>query len=684
MYADVVFPLKLPPLTYRIPTGALSEYNGNLNGRIVKAPLRGRSTYGLVTSIMDKPEIGGGKNIKEIQGIHRHFASESTISFLKWLSDYYLSPMGVALKPYFFEEAISVSVHQKSGGEVKAEGTPAIQKPDVERNIEEGRTLAPDIDLPSITQSLTAVCQGIKDKDYRSFLLQVPSIPLEHLFLNEVFNEAGSGIHGAIILVPEIGQIERLLSPLQGIFGERLCILHSRLTKREKIEAIQRVISGRSDVILGTRSAVLAPLKNISFIAVLSEHSPSYKGEEGLRYHGRDIAVMRGFIEGAGVLLSSICPSIESVYNSKIGKYTFLDARSWVVSHGTYQPKKKIKIINMRKSALKRRVISEEVFKEAKRLHLKKETLLFLVGRKGYSLIRCEDCNHILKCSGCHLPLVFYKSRDMLRCHYCGHEERVPESCIECKGFNTKPSGAGTERMKEELEGLLKTGPIIVEKGKGLLTEPRDRDSNLLSDFTPFVIGTSYVTRKLRDKMFDSAAILNIDALLSRPDFRAYERTFQEVMQVSQSVRTDGSTFLQTWHPENIVLRFIKSYDFDGFYKYELSQRDSLGYPPLSRIISFNILTNRETSKIMLDTQNIADGVRAHNNKNSGHHRHMGIDLLGPIEIPSPAKSYRHCIQILMKSRAKKAVHLAAKILLSRLGKLKGVRINTDVDPLKI
>ena len=615
MYADVAFPIKLPPLTYKLPVVAPPD----MEGRIVKALLMGKSRYGLIVAVTDNPDFKG-KDIKAVQDIRHHFVSGNGIKFLKWISDYYLAPIGIALKSGFFEEAVKSEVNGQ----------------------------------------YPAVGEKIKEKKYETFLFHAPSIHAEHAQLKEFLN---SDVRGVIILAPEINEIEKIAPDLKKIFGERLCVIHSKVTKAKRTDALRKIISGESDIVIGTRSAVFAPLKNISLIAVLGEHSPSYKAEESPGYNARDAAVMRGFIEKACVLLSSVSPSIESVYNAKIGKYTTLNADS---QPETKRPR--IKIVGANRTKGKASTIAGEVLKEAKNTISKNGKFLFLINRKGYSLIRCEDCGHTVQCKKCGIPLVFYKAKSAVRCNYCGLEKNIPESCEECKGFAMKPAGAGTEKIKEEVEELLGTKTLLLEKERSLSPSPLP----LAPDILPFVVGTTYAAKKLRDEKFDAAALFNIDQTLSQPDFRAYERTFQQVMQIAGTINPDGSLFLQTWNPKKRILRFIKNYDFHGFYDYEMSQRKMLDYPPFSKIVLFNIYYKKGTN-LLDDIRNIIEPAEI-----------KGLEVLGPVEIPPILKSYPHCIQILLKSKDSRLMHEYARQLLNRLGNLKDVRINVDVDPLKV
>lgn len=640
-YADILFPLKIPPLTYKVPEDAPAD----LKGRIVKAPLMGRSSYGVAVDIFKEADVSLKKKLREIQSIHRHCASEKDLQFLKWLSHYYIAPMGIALKSSFFEEII------KDTDGLQATG----------KDLKNDRSGAPALNV-----NVSLVCNGVKEKDYKTFLFHAHGLSDECSFLLEVVEGINSGLRGIIILVPEIGQIERIEQPLKQMFNQRVCVLHSKLGKSKRADSIRRLISGESDIVIGTRSAILAPLKEVSFIAVTGEHSPSYKAEEGLRYNARDVAVMRGFIEKRCVLLSSICPSLESVHNTNVGKYMQIGGNQKQYPAKYARPK--IKVIASQPGKSHYLSLSGELLQESKKLVSKNERVLFLVNRKGYSLIRCSDCGNILKCGRCLTSLVFHKGTGMVSCRYCGHSEKIPGICADCGGARLETFGTGTERVKEEVEEILKTEALIVERRQGTPTVmPND------SDVMPFVVGTAFVTGKAKEESFGAAAFLNTDALLSQPDFRTHERLFQEVLQVSQMVKNGGRIFLQTHMAKERILRFIRDYDFGGFYKHELSQRMALDYPPFTRIVLLNIFTKKISGDFLNEVRSIIY-----------ESAETGVEALGPVEIPSYAKSYKHCVQIMIKSKDSRATHASTKKILDRLEKNKGLRINVDVDPLKI
>ncbi|HXW69483.1 MAG TPA: hypothetical protein VEJ88_07715, partial [Dissulfurispiraceae bacterium] len=446
MYVNVAFPLKLPLLTYKTPEGPPVE----VIGRIVRAPLMGRSILGLVMSTCEKPEDVIKDDIREIQEIYQKVVPPSAIAFLQWLADYYLTPVGLALRSSFFEEIASI-VTQGTEDQAAADGP--------------GKPLIPCEAANSA--AVSAICTNIGMQGYRSFLYHAESSGEERSLLIAALTHLKDSLRHAVILVPEIAHLEHIISPLKNLFGERVCVLHSKLSRKEASGALTRIVTGESDIVVGTRSAILAPVRKVSFIAVLAEHSRSYKAEEGLRYNGRDIAVMRGFHEKACVLLSSICPSVESVYNVRVGKYVMLEHER-DMSTEMLAERPKIKIVAMSGTGGDGIILAPEPLKEAGRLASLKERFLFLSSRKGYSLLRCEDCGFVERCGTCDVPLVFHKGEDVLSCQYCGSAEKSYISCRQCGGTAVGAYGAGTERVKEQVEMLLKAEALLVEKGRSV------------------------------------------------------------------------------------------------------------------------------------------------------------------------------------------------------------------------
>ena len=655
MFVDVIFPLRLSALTYKVPEDA-GIAPSELKGKIVRAPLMNRRHLGVIVDVRETADPAT-RGIKEILSIHETFASVAFLQFLKWLSEYYITPIGLALKSSFFQEAVADMTETKRRERKKKDSGPC-ERPSFE------------VDAPFPAFIVEQVTNQIKADKYSALLYHSPDVESEYSSLLEILKQISEHNRGYIILAPETGIIERIAPAIGRIFGDRLCILHSKLGEKERADTIRNVLAGKTDVVLGTRSAALVPLPQLSFIAVLEEQSPSYKGEEGLHYNARDLAVMRGFIEKKCVLLSSICPSLESVFNARRGKYVRLNK----LTLQSEEARPHVKIVTFKTKKQSQLSLSPEAISHAKNMLQNNEQVLFMVGRKGYSLVRCEDCGHIESCPKCDIPMLFYKSTGMLKCHHCGNERRNPDHCDECGSSGLRSFSAGTERVREEVSNLLKSPTLLIEKAK-VSSSKSDFISNNpnLSDFVPLVIGTSLTKRKIcRGEKYSGAVLMNIDLLMAQPDFRAYERAFQEIVEVSQMVKADGSLLIQTKAPGSKVLKCLKHYDFEAFHELELAQRKDLDYPPYSKMVLFTVLgklNGAVTADVWRTVRDIKDSA---------------VTILGPVEVPSKSKSYEQSHQILLKSRDNKRLHEMAKSLLRNLEADRKIKVIVDVDPLKI
>ncbi len=659
MYAEVIFPLKVKSFTYRLQ----SDMPPDLIGRIVRAPLGNQSLYGIICDVRETLAFEENvpfeninhriSKVKQIISIHEHFGSSTTISLIKWLSEYYISPLGAALSSYPFKEAIKIIE------KFRLPNRDAFLANNYYSN-----------NLHNVERDISLLFNAIQDANYKAFLLHSPSSFYQKSFLRNICEKAAANLSGAIFLVPEIMQIDDIANIMKKIFGERVCSIHSKQGNKKRIEVIKGILSGQHDIIVGTRSAILMPLKKISFIAVLNEHSISYKGEEGLRYNGRDVAIMRGFLEGIPVLLSSICPSIESFNNAKNRKYHLLKPSQRLIDMSDIKIKPfssrrrpDIEIINMYDDENSGLSISKKVLLTAKKCLSANENMLFIVNKKGYSLITCRDCGYIFKCSNCKTPLIFYKKEGFLRCSKCGQEKRAPEGCNICRGMDLMPLGAGTERINEDISKFLNNEAILIEKNTQKLA---DNDS-----FIPFIIGRGHHIRRLSESIFKAVAFIDVDLYFLEPNYRANEKLFQEIIHFAELVKPDGCIYLQTRNPKNRILNFIKNYDFSGFYKNELAIRKEIGFPPFSRLILFNIFLKKEI-----------DGDRNEFQRILSQRQEEGIEILGPIELQSLEKSQIH-LRFLIKSKDRKRLNQLASSLKEAFNILKGVRVTTDVDPLR-
>ncbi len=470
----------------------------------------------------------------------------------------------------------------------------------------------------------------------------------------------------AIILVPEIVHISHVLPFIKETAGERLCVLHSGLSKGQRSEAMEKIISGQCNVVLGTRVAVFAPLKNVSLISVMHEHSSSYRTEEGLRFNARDIAVMRGYLEKAAVVLSSVCPSIESVYNSKRSKYTLIRPDVYSQSHRLETERPKIRILNMRNERQPAPNLSKTVINEALSSIRKNEKIMFVINRKGYSMLTCKECGSTETCGKCSIPLMFYKNDKSLRCHYCGAIAGSPEKCRRCGSFSLEPAGSGIERVEENIKKIFDIEPLRIDSDM----LKRKRIPEDLSDITegkPIILGTKLLTKRLHSsEKLGMAAVLNADSYLNQPDFRSAERTFHEMYGITDKIKPGGSLFIQTRMPQNYIFRHLKNYDYASFCDEELEKRKEMLYPPFSKLALITFKgRDCDTVRTEKAIREILSGNKA-------------LEVLGPSL--SVSKKGQKEYTLLLKTSSGKKLHSAVREFLKVFEGYKDLKVSVAID----
>jgi len=642
-FFDVVFPVNIGPLTYsrRVSSPGILK-----PGMLVSAPLKNRLAKGIVIGRSPAVPSGDIKEIHETIG-DAPLISISMITLMNWMSDYYMSERGLVLKTMLPSEAFKKT---KQRGNTPSSAHMAEEQP-------------ADYDLKTLgnnDNTITVFMKSLSEGVYKTTLLHAPSAAYEYSFLATLLGD----IRNIIVLVPEVTLAEGLFPAFAGRFGDRACLFHNELSRGSRSAALNRICSGSSDIVLGTRSAVFAPMKKVSLIAVLHEHDRSYKEEKTPYYNARDVAVMRGFIEKAPVLLSSACPSVESIHNCEKRKYTLINPED---------PGKrpKIKIIDMRYEKKSRPYLAKIVTDAAERHIRNHSRVSFVINRRGYStLMQCNDCDHIEECPHCSIPLILHKKDLLLKCHYCGYTlSPAPERCSKCKSHNIKMSGAGTQRIQEDLEGLLGTKTIRID------SDISARKSDLKSAVraasgseSRIIVGTKLMTKRLSlSKGFSMAAILNADILLNVPDFRSPERAYQEISSVADTLEPDGELFIQTRMPQHYLYRHLKNYDYLSFIKEENKRRRELNYPPYSRLLLIKCISEKKLSKELSDISEKIPG---------------DVQILGPYA--SVNKSGKNEFRMLLKSSVRGSLHAAAGKFIDAFKNVKDVKIRVDVDPITI
>src|SRR5438876_8090034 len=398
--------------------------------------------------------------------------------------------------------------------------------------------------------------------------------------------EAG---RSAILLVPEIGLTPAVAADLHQVFGDEVAILHSALSAQERAEQWHRVKGGETRMVVGTRSAVFAPLSDLALIIVDEEQDSSYKQEETPRYHARDVAVMRAKMANVVVVLGSATPSLESYFNAKKNKYRLLELPDRVEQ----RPLPEVEIIDMRQEFQEtgqEQVISRRLAQEIRERLDRKEQVMVLLNRRGYSpLVLCRTCGKTLECKNCAIALTHHKRSHRMECHYCGHVAAVPKACVHCGSEYVYFLGTGSEKLEELLHGMFPQAHIgRLDRDTVRGRDDFERALNALNEGElDLLVGTQMIAKGHDIHGVTLVGVVGADAALGFPDFRAAERTFQLLTQVAGRAgrgQTPGKVILQTYFQEHYAVHYAATHDFSGFYDKELRFRSWMHYPPYSAL----------------------------------------------------------------------------------------------------
>lgn len=433
------------------------------------------------------------------------------------------------------------------------------------------------------------------------------------VYLQAIAHALAQG-RGAIVLVPEIALTPQTVERFKARFSHgplqtQVAVLHSHLSSGERHDEWHKIRQGRARIVIGARSAIFAPVEPLGLIIVDEEHEHSYKQEEAPRYHARDVAVVRGQMDNAVVVLGSATPSMESFYNVQRGKYALLELK--LRADDKKMPI--VRVVDMRQAARKEKgtpIFSEEL-KEAitKRLERKEQTMLFL-NRRGYSSsLQCPQCGFVAECPNCSVALTYHRKAQKICCHICGHEAPAPTACPEpkCRSAAIRYAGLGTERVEETLTKLFPHARIA--RMDSDLMKRKEDYRRVLGDFkagkTDILVGTQMIAKGLHFENVTLVGVIHADLSLHIPDFRAGERTFQLLTQVSgRAGRGDveGEVFVQSFTPFHPAIQYARRHDFIGFYEQEIEFREQLNYPPASRLAMLTFKgRNEEKVKLMAE-----------------------------------------------------------------------------------
>ncbi len=481
-----------------------------------------------------------------------------------------------------------------------------------------------------------------------------------------------------IYLLPEISLTSGITHILLSNFPEsQIALYHSKISKNLRYDLWEKSLNGQVNILVGARSALFIPLKDIGLIIVDEEHDQSYKQDEKPRYNGRDCALVKAKYYNIPVILGSATPSIQSFYNGNIGKYN-MNILSKRVSE---QALPQIEVIDM-KMFPGDTIVSQKLKIEIEKSISEKGQVILLLNKKGYSsFLLCSDCGYVFKCKNCEISLTYYKSYNQLVCGYCGTRYPVPFTCPNCKNSLFRFMGKGTEKIVEYLFEQFKE-KYRIERFDAEALSKKGENVRILKGFNKgeidILVGTQMIAKGYDFHNVSLVGIISIDSMLNFPDFNSLEKSFQLVIQCSGRAGRKGNSgkvILQTFSPDNYIFKFFEDYKIDDFYKYELEQRKLVGYPPFSSIV--HIIFESSIKNKCYDFSVAAEKILQKFKKGDTH-------ILGPVESPIKRIKSRFRYSIILKSHQRDNLNFMVKSMLDSMKKTNSVDIKIDVDPINL
>ncbi|MCB0390187.1 MAG: primosomal protein N' [Bdellovibrionales bacterium] len=647
------------PLTYLPP----NEYIPLGRGDSVRVPL-GKRTVDAV--VLGKTSECGDFELKPIQEkiIEKPILPEKFLGWLEWLAKYYSYPIGQVTK-LAFPPLVKKTKARKS------HKSPVV--PSLERN----KKL-------QLTTEQQKCFEGIsRESGFNIHLLHgVTGSGKTEIYLQLIEDVLNSG-KTALVLVPEISLTPQLLNRFSARFPEKVAVIHSHLTDREKTEQWWFSYNNERPILLGARSALFCPRENLGLIIVDEEHESSYKQDEKLKYNARDAAIMLAKMYDCPIVLGSATPSLESWHNAKTGKYYLHQMNERVSS----RPMPEIKVVALQdrdKTANLPFWLSSLLYTEIQDSLAKKEQVALFLNRRGVAqFVQCFDCGYTYECPNCEISLTLHGKSDLV-CHYCNYTTVFKEKCPDCQSENISAQGVGTEQVEKDVSKLFPDA--VVQRADRDEISKREQMEDLIKNMEmgniDILIGTQMIAKGLDFPGLNLVGLILADVGFHLPDFRASERSYQLITQVAgragRHSQVPGKVIVQTFNPQQKCLQFALNNDFEGFCSHELQQRQELSYPPFGRLALIRIVGNT-----LLNTQKAAQHTM-HMLQSLKNHRTLynEIKVLGPAPAPMTKLRNKYRYHILVKSPNAQTLQALLNELAPDFGKgLSSVKLQIDIDP---
>lgn len=675
-------------LTYQIPDSLLTSL---VVGQRVLIPLGKRKVLGIYLG--EDKSTSQNFELKSIEKIldEEPYFHPTQLKFIQWAAEYYLCPLGEMFKTAMPAELTKIPKEKKRKGKVSIPLSPTLP-------LQGGGREA--LKLSASQQNIVEEIQ--KQKGFQAHLIHgVTGSGKTEIYLELIRQTLEQGKQ-ALCLLPEIGLTPQLLARFQKIFGAEVQAYHSNLTDKQRLDIWNKAKNKEFSVLLGTRSSLFVPFPHLGLIVVDEEQDSSYKQEERVRYHARDLAIVRAKFENIPVVLGSATPSLETYHKAITQKYVYhellerfgsaklpeveivdlKESNSAEVTLKFFHPDAQIK-----NKHSKNKLLSPQLLQAlGERLKNKEQSLIFL-NRRGFAhFLLCQDCAFSPRCPNCDITLTFHQKRKKLICHYCDFVQAAPEHCPQCKGHSWLPMGSGTEKIEDELKTLYPEAKI----------SRMDRDSTskkgslekILKDLADgeidILVGTQMIAKGHDYPQVTLVGILLADASLHHPDFRASETTFQTLSQVSGRAgrgSKKGKVMLQCFEPEHYSLQYAARHQTQEFYNRELECRKELSYPPFSRLMVLRFQGNSQ-KKVEESASRMASYLEKQRET-----QNWNWSILGPAPCLLERMKNQYRWQILIKNYGIPSFQTE---FLNQMGFFKkeildsGVRLIIDVDPLHV
>ena len=645
-------------------------------GDWVKVPLGRRQVLGCVVGFSKETEIldknGKAITVKPITEIVTEWPSinEKSLEFYNWVSKYYIYPLGqvtvLALPPL-----------AKAKKNIKSKRAPVIPKLEAKLR-------------PTLTEEQAQVIKAISiSKGFSVHLVRgVTGSGKTEVYLN-LFEKCLQEGKKGIFLVPEISLTPQLINRFVERFGDQVAVLHSQLTDRERTNQWFEMVEGDKKILIGARSALFCPMDSLGLIIVDEEHESSFKQDEKLKYNGRDASVVLGKINNCPVILGSATPSLESWKNYLDGKYQLHSLNSRVAN----RPLPDVSIVDMRveKENPKRPPglpfwLSQNLYVKMAEALEKKEQSAILLNRRGMAnLVFCRTCGYSAECPNCDVSLILH-AKSHLVCHYCDYQENYQFKCPDCNEGELAPMGLGTEKIEQDLKELFPEARVA--------RADRDEISSRLEMETlvhemeqgkiDILVGTQMIAKGLDFPKLNLVGLALADVGFNLPDFRATEKSFQLIVQMSGRAgrHQKGEVLVQTYNTEHESLTYSQHHDYLGFAENELKNRLPLNYPPFQKMIAFRV-----QSLSLLDAQNATQMLksRAEHLIQKFPTHYSEIELLGPAFAPLAKIKNQHRMHFILKGPSASVLNqFARQILADEKWIPAKVKLVVDVDPINL